>query len=1793
MNNTEAISENTNTVVAVLKLNTPLPQLLHHMLWAIDELDVYHQAFKTIFPRSLYKFVKKTAKIDRNVLKTLIKDHSIREYVLSFFKDFKHKKTILIYTHELCDIILSSKDANRILRRIYKSIDPVQHSTAQEAEVLPDLDEAVQLQGLSDFIFGERTIETMEDITSTLNAKVPDVNQQISMLETLANASAGVTGSFDNLQKTLSELIGCFPQAARTAESVTDKATDAADKAARSVNSLNDSLKYLSKIVSLAGVSYAAYRLASQPSMKNVTITLASIALAIYTIGWDNIKEFFSNLGSNIFALVTKALLSFSGATPKATEPELQSDNFEYAGLFGKIFDSLPKGSISRLSAIMRLSKDLPEFLDSAFNFIKVLLDKATGNYFGFDTVESMFDATDKLNAAYRTVVQQVETKQFAITFENAVKVDSLLDGYTQLFIKLDAKRRNNFSRIVSDKIRVLTKIQTHLTQFFSINKGFRKEPVTICLQGPPGIYKSELTAQLCDIALAITISKQEIDMARREDLVYTRNSLDPFWSNFPPTALITLFDDYDQARDSVGASSSCHLDLIAFVNTAPFAPPQPDVESKGKTFNTCPWGFGNTNQTEFKPYSLHHKEAIDRRWDLLVTPIPLERYADKQDPSRLDVSTMLTDTEGVYDISLDKYMFKCIPNGRKDAAFTLSYPQLVEEMKRLYALKSARFKANSLRRQKLASAISETMNLINQKKAKAQEEIRQEKLRAAAMQVTPVQVQSCAEDQLVPMKDMNFADDDDIEIPDLQTDFDFFFHEHFTHKMDDTVFDSMEPQYVPLGMMYHKVPIAQKLTAALELLSLMLMIRGVNEEGQEALRNAADPAKHMPWQSYQFFRNHLGDAELTLYFVHYCICTMAYGRIKDEAIPSLFESLDPFVFFILLCKKDERYGEWLFRGYKFSQVELSQVDCLIRMDRPFLDAVKDISMNAVQKALQWRLSITNPFIAFVVDVAFFYTTFSLMSSGFKAVLNLTSMGISFIVSKFYPSEEEQSTQPRHNKTVTVKARVNASAKVQHPVELQAGDGTGLDLAKKLNKSNANHFTILDTTIDATSAVMFGDVLWLDSQTFICPEHYLTRLKDKSDEYKMRQMVLILTPEGESIYEISVLDFIDRSLVTTEGDSHLMWHRLNEPISQRKKDISSYFITDADLHSLSNDDLDMIMKVNSDKGVYRTSSAEISTFYSKQLNLRIAKCLKYKIDTGEGDCGVPIMLRCPRLGKRRIAGIHVAGTYKGYHDRNAWCTILTQEMIAENYTRLSAFTDSMSCNVQEQGAEFSFCHSPYKVNKIIPSVLASTSFPKSTKLPALLLPKNGLDPYAKAVAHYSVKRELSYDKETYKRATDDLVSYLCSFPYSMDYELLTIEQALWGDPNNPYYSAIPSSTSAGFPFKYTNKNYKARLLGPDALRNGNNPYFPEFKQRIWHLITQANAGIREEYYYTNNLKQSLVSIKKRNEGETRLFSGAGFELVVVTKVLWGPAVEFASINCVDKGMATTVNVYSEEWKHIAMKLGQFSPSLQQAEALPIDYSKFDASQQQEILLNSLDVWNRWFAYHGFTKYEKARSTIFLEVSKSKHVVFALIEEWEQGLPSGSYLTLLVNSTTNLTNVRYCYYQLTPERYNTIPFHKVAYVIVQGDDLALSVADSIKEFMTADGIESSMLSMGFIVTSDVKNEPIKFKKLTDITFLKRSFRIEGENVFGALSMDTIMNTPMWSKNDEYYMKITKDAIKFFFREISLHDADTFNEKATLMRQAIREARIRGVDGLFSSQEEWRRQVYLSEPFTFEL
>jgi len=107
----------------------------------------------------------------------------------------------------------------------------------------------------------------------------------------------------------------------------------------------------------------------------------------------------------------------------------------------------------------------------------------------------------------------------------------------------------------------------------------------------------------------------------------------------------------------------------------------------------------------------------------------------------------------------------------------------------------------------------------------------------------------------------------------------------------------------------------------------------------------------------------------------------------------------------------------------------------------------------------------------------------------------------------------------------------------------------------------------------------------------------------------------------------------------------------------------------------------------------------------------------------------------------------------------------------------------------------------------------------------------------------------------------------------------------------------------------------------------------------------------------------------------------------------------------------------------------------------------------------------------------------------------------------------------------------------------------------------------------------------------WRKLSTLTFLKRSFLKEKDSYYGSLSLETIMNTPCYTKKGvQLYDKIFEDNVVWFFRELSLHQRAIYSRYSKIMIEALKEiGKIDLFPDVLLGQAYWRQRVANTDPF----
>jgi hypothetical protein len=112
----------------------------------------------------------------------------------------------------------------------------------------------------------------------------------------------------------------------------------------------------------------------------------------------------------------------------------------------------------------------------------------------------------------------------------------------------------------------------------------------------------------------------------------------------------------------------------------------------------------------------------------------------------------------------------------------------------------------------------------------------------------------------------------------------------------------------------------------------------------------------------------------------------------------------------------------------------------------------------------------------------------------------------------------------------------------------------------------------------------------------------------------------------------------------------------------------------------------------------------------------------------------------------------------------------------------------------------------------------------------------------------------------------------------------------------------------------------------------------------------------------------------------------------------------------------------------------------------------------------------------------------------------------------------------------------------------------GDDNIFSVSDSYVSLFTEEAISKFLMHLGMNFTSEDKSEAKgQLRSLFDVSFLKRGFRYEPllDRYVAPLSLDTILETPYWTKDGSQVNTIVEDNVDNSLLELALHDPETFD------------------------------------------
>jgi hypothetical protein len=389
--------------------------------------------------------------------------------------------------------------------------------------------------------------------------------------------------------------------------------------------------------------------------------------------------------------------------------------------------------------------------------------------------------------------------------------------------------------------------------------------------------------------------------------------------------------------------------------------------------------------------------------------------------------------------------------------------------------------------------------------------------------------------------------------------------------------------------------------------------------------------------------------------------------------------------------------------------------------------------------------------------------------------------------------------------------------------------------------------------------------------------------------------------------------------------------------------------------------------------------------------------------------------------------------------------------------------------------------------------------------------------------------------------------------------VLTLAEAVFGDPENEYLDSIKTSSSPGFPFKKTYPRWKKDIFGSNT--------FDETTEAYAQLVCEVDK-IKSEWIkdldplivYTENLKCERRPISKVILGGSRGFSGAPFPFSALVKMYYFTAGELMIRNRIKNSCTSGVNVYSAEWNELAEAILGFAFVDEQDHDVELlgfdgDYSAFDANQIVIVMNKCFDWLDN--QYPDATDEDKlVRKYIRKNIIFSKHIWKDIVFQTEGGNPSGNWLTTHINNLYNLIAFRYTYYRALPNTKDLFHYHVA--LQVGGDDNIGSFDPMIVDRYNMQVVIKYMPEIGCKYTSADKSEAtLEYKDFYNLTFLKRTFRKYEGNYIGPIDINSALEICQWTKTNR--MDIFYTNVKNSLRELSLHPIEIFDSKRAILKQ----------------------------------
>jgi len=1545
-------------------------------------------------------------------------------------------------------------------------------------------------------------------------------------------------------------------------------ARDTVSNAQDSLQNLSPEKKLLFFALGLCSIIYL--------NKDEITQLVCSIGLYlgfIYII-WPDLltADFWSKVGEK---LVT-TLLGSAANVPPPLEPVAEfQDGFPLslstisAGIVTLFFAvmnvdieyfNLPHKLMSFLDSFDKRSASLESILTTFLNGVELIVNKircglgfeepwifSTGSDSEFDSILSQL----------RIINWEIDKRDFLYTEKNRLRIVKLIDRIQDMIKKTPNNSRNiGLRTLLNNSLTFLMNKRKEFVGKTIGDDGYRQEPVGVLLKGIPGQGKSELLSVLSLQLTAKCINPDYFEsfLEDPQSFIYNRQCETVYWDGYDPIRKFSvIFDDLGQIRDVAGNPDSEYMNIIRAINCWPYHLHVASMDGKANTMFKSKLVFATSNVQDFTSTvnSINSPQALDRRFHVVAQVTLKDDYCQRdllaKGVRRIEPSSLPINMNGDSYFDPDCCNIYVERFNGKPFNKTVSYDQLLSMSYSTYQEHERRFLSKvDLIKDKVFSEVGKRKDILSQ--------------------LPMLELQSGVIDSNVSY--YNYLYDCYSKLPSSEVKRDILselesIKTGFPHKLS------------PLGLDNEVDVITKFFSRVSELYN------------QSDFKDLVIPIFQTDKLLFDFYmKNVRSSIALSKQFVSYhawlkwlCIsfpgvdkpCVNMYKILYLTSLPDLKD---------MLKSASQKMRDIRETSSFFS------ADMLVKMKTSYTEFVNYLKVNIYDSVNSLHQYIQEAKGSTILK------TFGLVMAGVGI-----AAGINKLITPTKKIPDFESSSIPHLPKSKGKSK---SWRMQKPqVEHQYGreyDPTGSAITSKIVSRSLYEISHCGKT-----TTLLGYGLFVKGNVMMIPYHFMTvikshhKTKGQEDDYIMLRKIKSANGQSVPWYKFSVDEFLN-SMIISESDGIIDYSMKDMTLLQlygvhAHQDIRKFFVTDDDIMNMESSYVTIVVPgevVEANHTIAHRLERSIPIADKVTgINAMIVDGYEYNALTSRGDCGALVVAVTRGNGCRRIMGIHTAGfaqvgrgfsTTTTLEDIDLFLEHLREPVISEECESDPAATVQSNAIVGD--GRFGEIKEVPPVPQVYKTELRRSplyaQWGNAKTKPCHLRPftkiENGeevtIDPMQLALKKFC-SEPVVFSKMNMDLAAEFLYSYLIkrSTPAN-DKSIIPFEFAITGIDDDPWWGGISRSTSPGYPWiveykKPQGVKGKQHMFGADGDYTLNSEACNAIRKRVNCVIADAKRGVRNEFIFTDNLKDERRPIEKVESGKTRLFSGAPIDLLILYRMYFGSFMKWYLMNNIENGSSIGCNPYSTDWDRLARRLLRFSRDPKTFSNIGAgDYSAFDGSEKPQMHQVILEIINRW--YSDGKENSLIRRVLWYELTNSKHINGGVVYEWSSSLPSGHPMTPFVNNLYNHLAFRMCWQSMFGVNFESAAlFDDHVELNVHGDDNIFAVSEDYIGLFNENTISPYMSKLGLKYTREDKTVgcDAPLRTIYEVTYLKRSFRQEPflGNIFVApLDINTVIEIPYWTRDKgAKAIDVTKANVDITVKELALHGEEVFEEWTSII------------------------------------